>query len=240
MPLLDHFHPPLTPSRHWESIHAAWAGAMADLLNKELLPVNYFAEELTGAGTRVEIDVATFQDDSAASGSVNGGLALQTRVWAPPAPAFTMPAVFPHEFKVLVFAEEGGTRLVAAVELVSPANKDRQETRNAFVAKCASYLCQGISLIVVDIVTSRQAILHNELMQFLQHDDASLLSPANSLYAVAYRPIKRDSDQIDCWLHGLKIGEKLPTLPLALNASICLPLDLEATYVDACQRRRLQ
>jgi hypothetical protein len=26
MPLLDHFRPPLSGSRHWESFHAAWAG----------------------------------------------------------------------------------------------------------------------------------------------------------------------------------------------------------------------
>ena len=25
MPLLDHFHPPLSDERHWESFHAAWA-----------------------------------------------------------------------------------------------------------------------------------------------------------------------------------------------------------------------
>jgi hypothetical protein len=29
---------------------------------------------------------------------------------------------------------------VAAIELVSPDNKDRADTRQAFVAKCAAYL----------------------------------------------------------------------------------------------------
>jgi hypothetical protein len=36
---------------------------------------------------------------------------------------------------------------------VSPANKDRDETRRAFIAKCAAYLQRGIGLIVVDIRT---------------------------------------------------------------------------------------
>jgi hypothetical protein len=31
----------------------------------------------------------------------------------------------------------------------------------------------------------------------------------------------------------------VPMLPLALNAEVCLPVDLEATYTDACRRRRL-
>src|SRR5450755_3652596 len=35
---------------------------------------------------------------------------------------------------------EGGPRLVAVVELVSPGNKDRLENRRAFAVKCAAYL----------------------------------------------------------------------------------------------------
>ncbi len=41
------------------------------------------------------------------------------------------------------------------------------------------------------------------------------------------------------WPASLAVGQNLPLLPLALNAEICLPLDLEASYSTACQRRRL-
>jgi len=124
MPLLDHFHPPLSERRHWESFHATWAGAIADLLNKELLPENYFAEEQTQAGARVQIDVAAFQDRaSETKPAQNGPVAtLPTKVWTPPHPGLTMPAVFPGGFRVQVYNTEGGARLVAAIELVSPAN----------------------------------------------------------------------------------------------------------------------
>src|SRR5438105_15541063 len=40
-------------------------------------------------------------------------------------------------FEVRVYDEQRGARLVAAIELVSPANKDRPEHRRAFVLKCA-------------------------------------------------------------------------------------------------------
>jgi hypothetical protein len=60
MPLLDHFHPPLSETRHWESFHARWAAAIADELNDKLLPAGYYAEEQVHFGGRVEIDVATF------------------------------------------------------------------------------------------------------------------------------------------------------------------------------------
>jgi len=36
MPLLDHFRPPLSRERHWEAFHAAWAGSIADALNRVL------------------------------------------------------------------------------------------------------------------------------------------------------------------------------------------------------------
>jgi hypothetical protein len=35
---------------------------------------------------------------------------------------------------------------VAAIEIVSPANKDRPEHRRKFVAKCAALLQQGVSV----------------------------------------------------------------------------------------------
>ena len=59
MPLLDHFNPPLFPTRHWESFHGRWAAAISDALNAQL-PKGYFAEMQVHVGSRVEIDVATF------------------------------------------------------------------------------------------------------------------------------------------------------------------------------------
>jgi hypothetical protein len=150
-----------------------------------------------------------------------------------------LPITFPDQFEVLVFEAEGGARLVAAIELVSPANKDRASHRRAFAIKCASYLVRGISLILVDIVTSRQANLHDETMALLEHPGVALAT-STSLYASAYRPlVLGGQQQLHVWTAGLAVGQPLPTLPLALNAEICLAIDLEATYTDACSRRRL-
>jgi hypothetical protein len=240
MPLLDHFHPPLAPRRHWESFHVNWAGAIADSLNESLLPEGYFAEEHARIGPMVEIDVATFTDPEP-SGQGSGGTAiLPPRAWAPPAPSMVVPAAFADAFEVLIFESEGGARLVAAIELVSPGNKDRDSHRRAFAVKCASYLCRGISLVVVDIVTSRRANLHDEILRVLGHGDTFALPDETTLYAVAYRPIVREEQpQIEVWPSRLEVGRPMPMLPLALNAEIVLPLDLEATYTTACHRRRL-
>jgi len=243
MPLLDHFHPPLSGVRHWESFHAAWAGSIADALNRDLLPPGYFAEEHVHVGSRVEIDVATFDgrdeaaNDAGASGG-GGAMTLTARPWAPPAPMEQWPALFPDSIEVLVFSGEAGPTLVAAVELVSPGNKDRPEYRQAFVEKCATYLRQGVGLIVIDFVTARSANLHLELARVISA--ATTQQQGERLYASAYRPVRRPNiDQIQGWTESLAVGGPLPVLPLALDRSLTVPLDLDATYTVACERRRI-
>jgi hypothetical protein len=238
MPLLDHFRPPLFPRRHWESFHVTWAGAMADALNEDLLPEGYFAEEHAHAGAPVEIDVATFADDHPGP-AANGTATRTARTYTPPAPPLVVPAAFPDTFEVRVYRAEGGARLVAAVELVSPGNKDRESHRRAFAAKCAGYLAEGVGLLVVDVVTTRQANLHAAVMGLLGQSNTGLPEDVQ-LYAVAYRPVVRDgADQVEVWPEPLAVGGGLPTLPLSLSAEGCVPIDLEGTYTAARGRRRL-
>lgn len=56
MPLLDHFRPPLSQRRHWDSFHGAWAEAIAANLNQSLLPERFVAEARVKLGGQVEID----------------------------------------------------------------------------------------------------------------------------------------------------------------------------------------
>jgi hypothetical protein len=242
MPLLDHFHPPLSNLRHWESFHAAWATEIMSTLNRRVLPPGCFAEAQVHVGSRVEIDVATFERDrepaAARPNGNSGGVAVET--WAPPATSLIMPAVFPDEIEIQVFRTTGGATLVAAIELVSPGNKDRSETRRAFTAKCVSYLQQGIGLVVVDIVTERQANLHDELVHLLEQPERFEFADETPLYAVAYRPSRKQTgDQIEIWPVALAVGQPLPTLPLALRGVATVPVDLEMTYHTTCQDSRL-
>jgi len=241
MPLLDHFHAPLHPNRHWEALHSRWANAIADVLNEDLLPEDYFAEPETHASGRVEIDVATFAEHETTSrGSSESAVAtLPARAWSPPQPALHMPAVFPGTFRVQVFRSDGGAVLVAAIELVSPGNKDRDDERRVFAAKCASYLAQGVSLVIVDVVTNRHANLHNELVQLMQRPAEFLFGGDDSLYAVAYRPVRREDAVIDIWPSTMSLGQPLPTVPLQVSANLCVPIDLDATYLEACRRLRI-
>ena len=130
--------------------------------------------------------------------------------------------------------------VVAVVELVSPANKDRPEKRRAFAAKSAAYLQLGIGLITIDIVTTRHFNLHNELLPLLSVDESFAMAEQAQTYAVAYRPIRRnETNLIDAWPVALSVGAQLPLLPLSLKGFRPVPLDLEAAYEDACRRSRL-
>ncbi|HYT91029.1 MAG TPA: DUF4058 family protein [Gemmataceae bacterium] len=239
MPLLDHFHPPLLGRRHWEGCYGWWAVAISNQLN-ESLPAEYFAEFQVKLGTRIEVDVATFAEEgaSASSGSEGAATAVQACVWAPPAPVTVLPALFPDDFEVQVFSSMAGPTLVAAIELVSPGNKDREEARRAFAAKCAAYLQRGIGLMVVDIVTSRHANLHDDLMTLLGHAEG--FPTPTPLYATAYRPAHRqERNEIDLWREPLALGKSLPILPLAVRGLGCLRIDLEGTYMEAAKRGRI-
>jgi hypothetical protein len=248
MPLLDHFHPPLSIRRHWESFHAHWAVATAERLDQDLPPGQYFAEAQVHVGGRVEVDTAAFEygsekalDDEPENSSSSVATALAPSVvWTPPEPALQIPAIYPDMIETLIYSTEAGPTLVGAVEFVSPGNKDRPEARRAFAAKVASYLQEGIGVVVVDIVTNRRANLHNELIALLDLGEPYRMPEDPILYATAYRPFRRPAlEATDVWLAGLAVGQPLPTLPLALRRGPCLPIDLESTYAGLCGRIRL-
>jgi hypothetical protein len=209
----------------------------------EVLPAEFRAEEHIHVGPSVEIDVGTFEQDArSAPPAANGATAtaVAAPAWTPPVAVHTIPAVFPDSFEVKVFGLRDGLKLVAAVELVSPANKDRPDVRRAFATKCASYLLQGVSVIVMDIVTSYRANLHNETMRLMEVT-APVEMPADvGLYAVAYRPvIRQGKSEIDLWPATVAVGEPLPTLPLRLTGDLFVPVEFEAAYQEACRHRRL-
>jgi hypothetical protein len=239
VPLLDHFHPPIKARLPWETLHAAWATHLADGLN-EILPPGFIALERKRFASSFEIDIGTYEE-TLSKGSANGTAAvLEAPAYSPPVPKRTAVPSFADVTEVLVYEDPDQPRLVGAIELVSPRNKDRPAAVQAFVAKCASYIADGASVIVVDVVTSRRANLHTELMTLLGQPDPADLPADSNLYVVAYRPMLRgDEPGLQIWPYPLALGEPLPTVPLRLTGDDFVPVDLESTYAETCRRRRL-
>ncbi len=240
MPLRDHFRPPLDDLRHWEGFYATWPVMLVAVLRRKL-PRRYFAEPRVHSGASAEIDVATFENEgegplAADDGNENGG-GVATAVWAPPRPTLAMAADLPEQdtYEVLVYDEKRHCRLVAAVEIVSPANKDRPEHRRMFVAKCAGLLRERVSVVLVDVVTTRTPNLYGELLDFLGQSDPGQGPEPPPLCTAACRLTKRDEKWLlEAWAQPLGLGQPLPTMPLWLADNLALPLELEESCEQSC------
>lgn len=135
--------------------------------------------------------------------------------------------------------------MVAAIELVSEANKDSKDNRRAFIVKCGSYLQKGVSLVVVDTVTTYSADLHDELCDLIDGAEGLRWTSPSGLSAIVYRATRvigegGPSLSLDVFPYSLGIGEKLPTVPLWLNHELAVPLELELTYQQACHSLRIE
>ncbi|HEY8503685.1 MAG TPA: DUF4058 domain-containing protein, partial [Gemmataceae bacterium] len=130
--------------------------------------------------------------------------------------------------------------LLGAVMLVGPYNKHLRLKRRAFATKCAGFLRQGVRVVIIDIVTSHLANLHNEIMALVPGTVSWRFPAEAELYAVAYRPVLREERaEIDLWPATCALGAPLPTLPLRLTGDRFVPVDFETTYQETCRRRRI-
>jgi hypothetical protein len=238
MPLRDHFHPPLDDVASWEGFHGQWPAVIVQQLRRRL-PAGYVAEPRVHSGSQVEIDVAAYEKQDAPSASAanegNGGVA--TAVWAPAQPTVAVETTLPDydEYEVRIYDAKRHRHLVAAIEIVSPANKDRPDHRNVFVGKCAAMLQKGVAVSIVDLVTVRHFNLYAELLAFIGHGDPTLGAEPHHLYAASCRSIRKGKRALlETWSHVLALGQPLPTLPSWLAEDLVVPLDLEQSYEQAC------
>jgi hypothetical protein len=241
----NHFHPPVSKRSSWEGFHGGWPMRIVEELAPRL-PDGFVAEPRVHLGNFYEIDVCTFEQydvgESVLSSAPesNGGVATATQ--APPAPTLTIDAEFPEQYayEVLVFDVERDRRLVAAIEIVSPANKDRPESRQLFVAKCFNLLRKDVCVSIVDLVTIREFNLYTELLTLLKRSDPAFSPSPPPTYAVTCR--KRQvgpKTMLDTWSRPLALGQPLPSLPVWLSETQTVTLDLEASYEETCRVLRI-
>ena len=186
----------------------------------------------------MEIDVGALESSEAqSSGATNGNNNGVAASWTAAAPAVAIETDPPdeYEYEVRVFDLERERTVVAAIELVSPANKDRPESRQAFVAKCAARLRKGVAVSLVDLVTIRRFNLYAQLMEFIGHPDSTMSNEEPPIYAASCRWVTKGMRaRLEAWSHALVIGQPLPRLPLWLHEDLVVPLELEQSYEQAC------
>jgi hypothetical protein len=121
-------------------------------------------------------------------------------------------------------------RMVAAVELVSPRNKDRPSSRAFYLARYLGYLHEGAHLLLVDV--HRRPVgfsFADALAAEMQIKHEPLPPPLAVSYQVG-EPATEGGRLIGTWRRSLVVGQPLPTIHLALSTRQVIPIDLETTY----------
>ncbi len=243
MPLLDHFRPPIFNKGSWEGFHGMWPAIMVMDLCKSL-PDHYTAEPRVHLGKNFEVDICTFdtQETYGDSTPYNVGSSSSIATWTAPQPtlAVHLDPTEIYEYEVLIFDQQRGRELVAAIEIVSPANKDRPETRQAFVSKCSALLQKKVCVSIVDLVTVKHFNLYCEVLDiFGQTDPAFSPNPPSTYAATLNSRQLANQSRFEVWAYPMIVGQRLPTLPIWLSNDHAISLDLETSYQDACRALRL-
>ena len=221
----------------FHDFHVAWLPEIRKALNGGLLPEGFYALAEQHAG-RTIADVLTLH---ASPGNVEplpllpatGGTAV----------AEAPPRVRRRESlelgprarrRSLAIRHVSGHRLVALLEIVSPANKDRRQSVEDFAAKAVDALDAGIHLVVVDLFPPGPFDpqgMHGAIRQRLAESDEAHSFPAGEPLTGQLR--RRAACR---YLLGAPCpAAVLPEMPLFLNSERYVSLPLESTYEAAYQ-----
>jgi hypothetical protein len=122
-------------------------------------------------------------------------------------------------------------RLVAALELVSPRNKDRPSSRAHYLSRYLGYLKEGAHLLLVDV---HRRPLHFSFADALAQELGVEQPPTPPPLAATYRvgePAPEGGRLLAIWRRPLQVGSPLPTMSLPLTVQAAIPVNLEETYM---------
>lgn len=124
-------------------------------------------------------------------------------------------------------------RLIAAIELVSPRNKDRPSARATYLARYLNYLHEGANLLLVDVHRRPLGFsFADRLAAELDLDQVPCPAPSACSYRVGERAAS-GGRMLARWRRPLEVGSELPMMPLPLTVNCNINVSLEATYARA-------
>lgn len=223
--------------RGWDSVHPLWLTYILEYVQPRL-PEGYKA--FLGGVPNVAI------------GSANGRPDVSVRRWGPadaPGPAVVglmepdleARVTVPIDPQRAVHIDFHG-QLIAAIELVSPRNKDRADSKETYTNRYLGYLRLGTHLMLVDVLPRPRSFSFSDaITRGLGLELPPLPSPFAAVYRVG-EPIPVGDEMgglVGLWRRPLAVGQPLPTLPLPLSVHREILIDLEETYRRAAQRAYL-
>jgi hypothetical protein len=132
----------------------------------------------------------------------------------------------------LLYVERGGW-MVAAIEIVSPRNKDRPAGRETATNRYLGYLLDSVNLMVIDVLP--KPIGFSFADRIAERLDVQQ-PPTPTPFAISYRvgePVPDGGSFLAVWRRPMTVGQPLPTIPLPLTVHEAVAVDLETTYAAA-------
>jgi hypothetical protein len=213
----------------WEGVHDIW---IVELLRcvKAQLPAGYRAH--LGSAPGLRIDPEQGKPDVAVRHWENGNGTGIPPAASPSSEPHRQVVTFELDPNLAVLVTRRG-QLAAAIEVISPRNKDRPSARATYLARYLGYLNSRASLLVIDVHPFPTGFsFADALAAELQVDEPPLPSPM----AISIRDGGAVPDRgtvLDIWRYPLTPGQPLPTTPLWLPGPVELRVDLEGTYSRA-------
>ena len=224
----------------FHDFHTVWIGGIRTLLNEGLLPSGYYALAEQHVGRPIT-DVLTLH-----ASPVPLTAPAEQPPW-PPATGGTAVAEAPPRVRrkqtvapaalarrrTLAIRHVSGHRLVALLEIVSSANKDRDVHVEEFAAKAVSALDVGVHLLLVDLFPPGPHDpqgMHGEVLQRLEQSGQAYDLPADEPLTLASYAA---GPQVEIYLEHLAVGAALPDMPLFLRPDRYVNVPLESTYQAA-------
>lgn len=219
------------PAGTFHDFHTRWITHLTEALNAGLLPAGYYAQSEQRANDIVA-DVLTLKSPAPSpqpAGS-SGGVAVAE---AKPRVFKTIPATEALatclKQRRLVVRHVSRHEVVAVIEVVSPANKDRPVTVESFVKKAVEAIYAGVHLLVVDLFPPGRfdpSGMHQAIWSYFGVDEAP---PADKPLTVS----SYDAGALTAYLEPIAIGDPLPTMPLFFATERYVNLPLEPSYEAA-------
>jgi hypothetical protein len=224
----------------FHAFHVAWIPEIQKALNSGLLPEGFYALAEQHAG-RAIADVLTLHagppslEPSRLQHQLppaTGGVAVTEAAPRTRRRHTVEPAMLARR-RSLAIRHVSGHRLVALIEIISPANKDRRSHVEEFVSKAESALDLGVHLLLVDLLppgTQDPCGMHGVLLQRLEQSDEPYDLPVDepaTLASYAAGPA------VEIYVEHIAVGALLPEMPLFLHPDRYINVPLEPTYQSA-------
>jgi hypothetical protein len=216
----------------FHAFHTAWITHLSEALNGGVLPAGYYALPEQHGG-RLIADVLTLHVPAGAvplPSAGEGGVAVaeappRVRVKLSPSP------VARGSRRTLTIRHVSGHQVIALVEIVSSANKDRAAHVADFADKAETALWHGIHVLLVDLFPPGRHDpqgMHAAIWE--RFDDEPYRLPPDELLTLASYVA---GPCPEAYLEHLAVGADLPEMPLFLTSDRYVNVPLEATYAAA-------